>query len=82
MNGDGKMTTPADIIAFWREAGMAKWFAGGDAFDTDCRTRFLDAHHASARRECEGWMQSAEGALDPFVETALGGEGATQFRGH
>ena len=57
------MTTPADIIAFWREAGMAKWFAGGDTFDTDCRARFLEAHHAAARRECEDWMQSAEGAL-------------------
>ena len=56
-------TTPADVIAFWREAGLAKWFAGGDAFDADCRARFLDAHHAAARRECEDWMRSAEGAL-------------------
>jgi uncharacterized protein (DUF924 family) len=51
------------IIAFWREAGYEKWFRGGAAFDAECRERFLDAHFAAARRECEHWMDSAEGAL-------------------
>jgi uncharacterized protein (DUF924 family) len=57
------MTTPADVLTFWRDAGMAKWFNGGDAFDEECRTRFGDAHHAAARRECEAWMDDADGAL-------------------
>ncbi len=57
------MTIPIDVIDFWRDAGQAKWFNGGQAFDAACRDRFLDAHHAAARREHEDWMQSAEGAL-------------------
>ena len=54
---------PSDVVAFWRDAGMGKWFRGGDAFDVECRSRFLDAHFAAARRELEHWMADAEGAL-------------------
>ena len=55
--------TPRDVVDFWRDAGMVKWFRGGDAFDAECRAQFLDAHHAAARREYEHWMDNAEGAL-------------------
>jgi uncharacterized protein (DUF924 family) len=58
---------PADVVGFWRDAGMDKWFRGGEAFDAECRARFLDAHFAAARRECEGWMDTAEGALALLV---------------
>ena len=51
------------VIGFWREAGYAKWFNGGAAFDAECRERFTDAHFAAARREHETWMDSADGAL-------------------
>lgn len=54
---------PQAIIAFWRSAGADKWFQGGAAFDEECRSRFLAAHHAAARREFEGWTQDTEGAL-------------------
>ena len=57
------MTTPDAVTSFWRDAGMAKWFGGGDAFDAECRDRFPDAHHAAARREHAHWMDDAEGAL-------------------
>lgn len=57
------MTSAHDVLRFWREAGMGKWFGGGPAFDAECRDRFLDAHHAAARREYEHWMDAAEGAL-------------------
>lgn len=57
------MTTPVAVTSFWRDAGMAKWFGGGDAFDAECRDRFLYAHHAAARREHAHWMDDAEGAL-------------------
>ena len=30
------------LLAFWRDAGMGKWFRGGEAFDAECRTRWLD----------------------------------------
>jgi uncharacterized protein (DUF924 family) len=51
------------LLAFWRDAGMGKWFRGGDAFDAECRARWLDAHFAAARREFDDWMEDAEGAL-------------------
>ncbi len=51
------------LVEFWRDAGMARWFRGGEAFDAECRARWLDAHFAAARREFDGWMDDAEGAL-------------------
>ena len=52
-----------DVVDFWRDAGMAKWFGGGPAFDAECRARLLDAHFAAARRELDDWMDAADGAL-------------------
>ena len=57
------MTVSKELLAFWREAGMGKWFRGGAAFDDACRARWQDAHFAAARRECEHWMDDADGAL-------------------
>lgn len=51
------------VVAFWRDAGREKWFARDDAFDAGFNARFLDTHHAAARRALEDWMASAEGAL-------------------
>ena len=56
-------TDPQAVLAFWREAGFERWFNGGEAFDAACRERFLDAHHAAARRELDHWLESADGAL-------------------
>lgn len=52
-----------ELVDFWRDAGMGKWFHGGEVFDAECRARWLDAHHAAARRELDGWMADAVGAL-------------------
>ncbi len=52
-----------DVVAFWEEAGSAKWFNGGEAFDRQCDERLREAHFAAARREYESWMDSAQGAL-------------------
>ena len=57
------MTVQNDLLAFWRDAGMDKWFRGGQAFDAECRARWQDAHFAAARREFDGWMDDADGAL-------------------
>ena len=57
------MITPVEVIAFWREAGPGKWFNGGMAFDDACRQHFGVAHMAAARRELDGWMATADGAL-------------------
>lgn len=55
--------TPSAVVAFWKEAGPAKWFAKDDAFDADFRRRFHDAHVAAARRELDEWIETPEGAL-------------------
>ena len=52
-----------ELVDFWREAGMPKWFRGDETFDAECRARWLDAHFAAARREFDDWMEDAEGAL-------------------
>jgi uncharacterized protein (DUF924 family) len=56
-------TTAAEVVAFWREAGPAKWFKGGVAFDALCRERLGEAHLAAARRELDGWAESSQGSL-------------------
>src|SRR5262245_52456235 len=57
------MTHPQDIVGFWRDAGPERWFGGGDDFDAECRTRFLELHLRAARQEFEHWLEDAEGAL-------------------
>ncbi len=54
---------PADVVAFWKEAGPKKWFAKDDAFDARFRRGFGDAHFAAARRELDHWAETPEGAL-------------------
>ena len=61
------MVAIPDVIGFWRDAGYQRWFSRDDAFDDGFRARFLDAHRAAARRELEGWAESAEGALALIV---------------
>lgn len=56
--------TAQDVVDFWRNAGPARWFDRNDAFDHQCRSGFLDAHHAAARREHDDWVErDAESAL-------------------
>ena len=55
--------TPADVLAFWREAGPTRWFRKDEAFDAEFRTRFLVAHEATVRGELDAWTGSAEGSL-------------------
>lgn len=67
------------VIAFWRTAGPALWFAKNDAFDERFRDRFLAAHEAAARGELADWAMSADGALalvillDQFPRNAFRG---------
>jgi uncharacterized protein (DUF924 family) len=55
-------TNAREVVGFWREAGVGKWFGGGAAFDAQCE-RFEGAHFAASRRELDGWAGDAEGAL-------------------
>lgn len=67
------------IVAFWRNAGPAAWFAKDLAFDQRFRDEFLDLHMACARREHDDWLNTAEGALalmlllDQFPRNAFRG---------
>jgi len=51
------------VIACWKRAGPARWFARDEAFDAMLRERFLEAHFAAARGEDEEWLETADGAL-------------------
>jgi uncharacterized protein (DUF924 family) len=67
------------VVAFWREAGPALWFAKDPAFDARFRERFLLDHEAAARGELAQWQSTAEGALalvlllDQFPRNAFRG---------
>jgi uncharacterized protein (DUF924 family) len=54
---------PAEIIAFWRDAGPPLWFASEPAFDSEIRRRYERAHLAASAGIDEDWAESAEGAL-------------------
>ncbi|HBK45195.1 MAG TPA: DUF924 domain-containing protein [Xanthomonadaceae bacterium] len=51
------------VLEFWQTAGPERWFTRNESFDANFRQHFLELHHAAARRECEDWMDSADGAL-------------------
>jgi uncharacterized protein (DUF924 family) len=55
--------TPAEVIAFWREAGPERWFKKDDSFDEEIRSRFLGLHERAATGELKDWENSAEGTL-------------------
>ncbi|MCD9028772.1 DUF924 family protein [Luteimonas sp. BDR2-5] len=52
-----------EVIGFWRQAGQQKWFNGGEAFDRECDAVLRATHFAAARRELDGWLDSADGGL-------------------
>ena len=57
------MTTPSDVLAFWREAGPDRWYERDDAFDAAIRARFLPTYEAAAAGQLSVWETTAEGAL-------------------
>ncbi|MDB5945613.1 MAG: hypothetical protein JWQ33_639 [Ramlibacter sp.] len=71
--------SPAEVLAFWRDAGPRRWFRKDPAFDADFRERFLAAHEAAGRGELHRWAADADGALalvillDQFPRNAFRG---------
>ena len=63
MNAPPPLASAAEIVAFWADAGPARWFAKDAAFDAAIIERFLPAHEAAARGELDGWRDDATGAL-------------------
>jgi uncharacterized protein (DUF924 family) len=58
-----KPISPAEVIAFWTEAGAKRWFGKDEAFDTQIRERFLATHEAAAAGELADWERAPEGSL-------------------
>ena len=57
------MTTPSDVLAFWREAGPDRWYDRDETFDAAIRTQFLPTYEAAAAGELGDWENSPESAL-------------------
>ena len=57
------LLAPAQVVAFWIEAGPEKWFAKDAAFDAAFTELCRETHFAAARRELDAWTETAEGAL-------------------
>jgi len=55
--------TPAEILAFWREAGRDRWYRQDGAFDDEVRHRFLGLWHEAAAGKLSSWEASDDGAL-------------------
>jgi uncharacterized protein (DUF924 family) len=55
--------TPADVIAFWREAGPDKWFKKNADFDRAIVNRFGALHREAAAGRLPNWAATPEGAL-------------------
>ena len=58
-----KLLTPAEVVAFWIEAGPDKWFAKDVVFDTAFTERCRDTHFAAAARKLDDWTATPEGSL-------------------
>src|SRR5262245_49454442 len=57
------MDSPDTVLAFWREAGPAKWFRNDEAFDDEVKRRFLDLYETATAGQLTAWEQTAESAL-------------------
>src|SRR4051794_34699468 len=56
-------TEPQDVLAFWRNAGPARWFTKDRDFDSEMRWLFFGAYLAAARGDLDSWMETPDGAL-------------------
>ncbi len=74
---------PADILAFWRDAGPDRWYKRDDAFDADVRRHYLDLWRKAAAGELSSWEAGDDGALalvivlDQFPRNMFRGDAQT-----
>ncbi len=54
---------PAEVVAFWREAGPQRWFNADTAFDAVLHDRFALLHEQAATGGLSSWEEDAPGAL-------------------
>jgi uncharacterized protein (DUF924 family) len=59
----GGPISAADVLAFWRGAGSAKWFKKDAAFDAEIARRFSALWQQAAAASLPTWEDTPEGAL-------------------
>jgi uncharacterized protein (DUF924 family) len=60
---DARDVEPADILAFWREAGRERWYKRDDAFDAEVRRRYLALWQRATAGQLSSWEATDDGAL-------------------
>ncbi|WP_426439921.1 DUF924 family protein [Bradyrhizobium genosp. P] len=60
---DARVATPAEILAFWREADRDRWYKRDEAFDAEVHRRFLTTWQTAVAGELSSWETSDGGAL-------------------
>jgi uncharacterized protein (DUF924 family) len=60
---DDRDAAPADILAFWRDAGSERWYRRDDALDAEVRDRYLALWRKAADGGLAAWEASDDGAL-------------------
>ena len=74
---------PADILAFWRDAGPERWYKRDDGFDAEVRRHYLALWRQAAAGELASWEASDDGALaliivlDQFPRNMFRGDAET-----
>ena len=74
---------PADILAFWREAGSERWYKRDDAFDAEVRRRYLALWQQAGAGQLSSWEATDDGALaltivlDQFPRNMFRGDSQT-----
>ena len=83
MMSDARVSVPADILKFWRDAGRDRWYKRDDAFDAEVRRRYLDLWRKAAAGELSSWETTDDGALaltivlDQFPRNMFRGDAQT-----
>lgn len=62
--------TPKDVLDFWlTEVGEKGWYAGGEALDALCRTRFAATLREAQAGRIESWRSDPDGVLAYLILT-------------
>ena len=57
------ISSPSDIVSFWRNAGYERWYGKDDAFDQELRDRFMGTWEAARDGKLSAWQDSDDGTL-------------------
>jgi uncharacterized protein (DUF924 family) len=60
---DARSIVPADILAFWREAGSDRWYKKDGAFDDEVRRLYFGLWQDASAGKLSSWEASDDGAL-------------------